>query len=161
VREVKTAARNRRSARVLLLNELHEVLLIRFVVERHSLPFIFWATPGGGVEPNENDMNAARRELREELDLDIELIGPVHSTVSDFEHEGEMVSSTDLFFLGRWTGSTPELRYATEGERIAMKGLKWWSASELASTSETIFPPDLEAILRAHSTVSITSIGGS
>jgi 8-oxo-dGTP diphosphatase len=143
----------RRSARILLVNELHQVLLIRFVIERHGLPFIFWATPGSGIEPNESDIEAARRELREELDLDVELLGPVHSIVSDFEHEGAAVRNTDIFFLGRWTGRSPELRFAKEAERMAMKRLKWWTVSELASAAETIVPPDLVGILRAHSIV--------
>jgi 8-oxo-dGTP diphosphatase len=138
---------NRRSARILLVNELGEVLLIKFVIERHSLPFIFWATPGGGVDPNESDIDAARRELREELGLDIELLGPVHSSVSDFEHEGSVVRNTDVFFLGRWAGSTPELRFATDAERKAMKELKWWSIVELEQAAETIFPADLSRIL--------------
>lgn len=60
-----------RSARVILLNTAQQVLLIRFVVERNHQPFVFWATPGGGVGRGETDLDAARRELVEELALDI------------------------------------------------------------------------------------------
>ena len=73
------------------------------------------------------------------------------SRVSDFEHEGSVVRNTDVFFLGRWSGATPELRFATEAERKAMKGLKWWFIVEIERASETIFPPDLDKILRSQS----------
>jgi hypothetical protein len=36
----------RRTARVILLNAAHQVLLIRFVIERRGQQFVFWATPG-------------------------------------------------------------------------------------------------------------------
>lgn len=57
----------RRSARVILFNAVQQVLLIRFVIERGNQPFVFWATPVGGVEEGESDLGAARRELLEEL----------------------------------------------------------------------------------------------
>jgi 8-oxo-dGTP pyrophosphatase MutT (NUDIX family) len=65
----------RRSARIILLNAAQQVLLIRFVVERHDKPFVFWATPGGSVEDGETDFDAARRELAEELALNVVLMG--------------------------------------------------------------------------------------
>jgi 8-oxo-dGTP diphosphatase len=76
---MKSVSDERRSARIILLNAAEQVLLIRFVVERHNQPFVFWATPGGSVEEGETDLDAARRELAEELALDIALTGPAHS----------------------------------------------------------------------------------
>ena len=144
-----TLTRRRRSARVILVNSRRDVLLIRFVVERQNHPFIFWATPGGEVESNETDIDAARRELQEELGLDIDLAGPVHKFTSEFEHEGSVVSNTDVFFVGRCDAPTPDLQFATQAERVAMKELRWWPIAELERTEEVVFPSDLSKALEA------------
>jgi 8-oxo-dGTP pyrophosphatase MutT (NUDIX family) len=92
-----TPADNKRhSARIILLNAAQQVLLIRFLVERQKKPFFFWATPGGSVEEGETDLDAARREVAEELALDITLTGPVHTVASRFEHEGKLVNKRVL-----------------------------------------------------------------
>jgi len=143
--------RRRRSARIILLNERRQVLLIKFVVARKGQPFTFWATPGGGVKNNETDLDAARRELREELGLDIDLTGPVHSHTSEFEHEGELVRNADTFFVGECAVCMPKLQSVTEAERAAMKALRWWSVTEIEETSEVIFPSDLAEVIRSAS----------
>jgi ADP-ribose pyrophosphatase YjhB (NUDIX family) len=139
----------RRSARVILLNAAHQVLLIRFVVERQLKPFVFWATPGGGVEEGETDLDAARRELVEELALDIALTGPIRTFTSTFEHEGKPIDAVDVFFLGRHEPQGVALHFKTEAERAAMKEIRWWTIAELERSSETIFPPDLARLLRS------------
>jgi 8-oxo-dGTP pyrophosphatase MutT (NUDIX family) len=124
------------------------VLLIRFSIERDGRPFTFWATPGGGVNADETDFVAAQRELMEELAINVPLSGPVHTATSKFEHEGEVVTNTDTFFLGRWTDSEVKLSFATESERQAMRDCRWWSVAELAVTEETVFPSDLVSLVR-------------
>jgi 8-oxo-dGTP pyrophosphatase MutT (NUDIX family) len=110
----------RKSSRVILLNERQEVLLIKFVAERDHGPFALWATPTGEVEPNETDLHAARRELREELRLSVDLTGPVHSPTSDFEQK-ERVSATpipsisDIFSFSNRSSSPSHLRLKPTG----------------------------------------------
>jgi 8-oxo-dGTP diphosphatase len=146
---MKGRAQVRRSARIILLNSAQQVLLIRFVTERDNQPFVFWATPGGGVEAGETDLAAARRELREELHLELPLSGPVHEVTSTFEYEGKPLTSTDMFFLGRHESQGVELHFATEVERVAMKELRWWRIEELERLSEAVFPPDLAKVLQS------------
>jgi 8-oxo-dGTP diphosphatase len=143
------ATDERRSARVILLNAAQDVLLIRFVVERQHQPFVFWATPGGSVEDGETDLDAARRELAEELALNVVLAGPVHTVASRFEHEGKLVDKIDVFFLGRLEHQGVALHFATQAERAAMKEIRWWTIAELERSSETIFPQDLAHLLRS------------
>ena len=73
--------------------------MIRFAVPRDGNTFIFWATPGGTVEPGETDVEAAKREVKEELGVELPLMGPVHSSVDRFTHKGIPVENTDVFFV--------------------------------------------------------------
>jgi 8-oxo-dGTP diphosphatase len=66
------------------------VLLIRCVVMRRDGEFQFWLTPGGEIEAGEEPHAAAVRELREELGLNVEVVGPVYTEATQFEHQGEM-----------------------------------------------------------------------
>ena len=124
-------------------------MLIRFVVQRGSETFVFWATPGGCVEDGETEAETARRELIEELHLDIPLTGPVHTAVDRFEHEGALVANTDVFFVGRCHRGAPRLDALTATERAAMQEIRWWSAEGIERTTETIFPVDLATVIRA------------
>ena len=63
----------RRAVRAGVLDARERVLLVRF-----SFPdgTELWATPGGGVEGDEDDAGALRRELAEEVGLGEAVIGP-------------------------------------------------------------------------------------
>ena len=60
-------------ARVLLLGPDRKLLLLH--AEHAADGHRFWLTPGGGLEPHESFEEAARRELREETGLDVQ-VGP-------------------------------------------------------------------------------------
>lgn len=139
---------NRRSARVVLLDENDRVLLIHFGVMRANGPFKFWAAPGGTIEYGEEPLAAALRETMEELGLEVQLSGPIFKEHSSFDHEGSMVDNVDLFFFGRCGSAEPKLHWATDAERRAMRELRWWSADDLEGSRETIFHPNLAARIR-------------
>ena len=109
---------------------------------------MFWATPGGGVEPGESDLAAARRELMEELALDVPLDGPVHTVANEFEHNGVVVANVDVFFLGRCDRDAPRLVPTAKEERDAMQQVKWWAVEEISSAADAIFPEDLDSMVR-------------
>ncbi len=139
--------KQRRSGRVILFSPADEVLLISFVVSRSDGAFAFWATPGGEVEENESDRAAALREVREELKLSVDLEGPVHASTAEFEHNGAMLVSTDVFFAARCERDSPSLQAFTEEERTAMRSARWWTLEEIKTTSERVFPEDLWVIV--------------
>ena len=80
--------RKRRTARVMLFDEVGEILLIRFVVPRDGGEFVFWALPGGEIEAGETEIEAAVREVREEVGLELTVTGPVYCDKNQFFHQG-------------------------------------------------------------------------
>jgi 8-oxo-dGTP pyrophosphatase MutT (NUDIX family) len=67
--------RSRRS-RIIVRNEKGEILLVRGWLGLHE-----WALPGGGVERGETPLEAAKRELEEEVgitDTELEFLGEKH-----------------------------------------------------------------------------------
>ncbi len=142
--------RPRRSARVLLFAPTGEVLLIRFAVPQPDGEFVFWVTPGGEIEEGETELHAARRELREELGLDLALRGPVFEDSNQFVHLGEWRANTDFFFTAHCDPDAPVLIGFTADEIAIMKEIRWWSAGELEITNERIYPASLPQLIRDH-----------
>jgi 8-oxo-dGTP pyrophosphatase MutT (NUDIX family) len=135
--------RPRSAGRAILRDGEGRVLLIRFVLPNMT----FWATPGGGVEPGETLLQAANRELQEELGIAVPLEGPVHVATGIFEFEGELIENTDHFFHGRWSG-TPRLSGVTASESAALTEARWWTIADLEATGEDFFPRALVSVLR-------------
>jgi 8-oxo-dGTP diphosphatase len=140
--------RKRRTARVLLFDAVGEVLLIRFVVLREEGEFVFWAAPGGEIEAGETEGEAAAREVREELGLEVEMRGPVYVDENRFVHQGEMRENTDYFFRAECGRDEPVLKGVTEDEMAIMKEIRWWSVGEIEASGERIFPENLAVRMR-------------
>ena len=143
----------RRTARMMVFDPAGRVLLIRCVVQRADAAFVFWLTPGGEIEAGETPLEAARRELREELGLglEIEVVGPVYTEATQFEHQGEMRDNLDFVFTARCAADAPVLRGVTADEIEIMKEIRWWTAEEVEASlarGERIFPVDLVARMR-------------
>src|SRR3989338_577410 len=58
------------SASVIIENDQNEVLLVKRAVPPHQGA---WDIPGGFMEPGESFIQAAKREIREELEVEIEI----------------------------------------------------------------------------------------
>ena len=102
--------------------------------------FAFWLTPGGEIEAGRRRCDAARRELREELGLTVEVAGPVYTEATQFEHHGEMRDNVDFVFTARCEAEGPALQGVTADEIELMKEIRWWTAEEIEASAERIFP---------------------
>jgi 8-oxo-dGTP pyrophosphatase MutT (NUDIX family) len=141
--------KKRRTARVLVFDPVGRVLLIRFVVQRSDEEFVFWLTPGGELEGAEAPVEAAVRELREELGLEVAVVGPDREESNCFEHLGGMVDNIDYFFHAECGVDAPRLMGVTADEIAAMREIRWWSAAEIEGSGERFFPVDLAAWMRS------------
>ena len=109
----------------------------------------YWATPGGAVEAGESFADAACRELFEETGI---LRNGAGQEVAEREfvfqlYDGEYVMAEERFFLVRVADQSISRDHRTPSEIEVMTDHRWWSVEELTSTSETIFPETLVAIL--------------
>jgi 8-oxo-dGTP diphosphatase len=135
----------------MLFEEAGEVLLIRFVVPRVDGEFVFWALPGGEIEVSETEVEAAVREVREELGLELAMTGPVYCDKNQFLHQGEMQNNTDFIFRAKCRRDEPRLIGVTADEREIMREIRWWSGEEIAESLERIFPVNLAERMREQS----------
>jgi probable phosphoglycerate mutase len=143
----------RPAARLLPLDEQNRVLLFRystrlspvFVAQGHSH---FWGSIGGALEPGETFDAAARRELAEETGLtDVEIGDIVFSREFPMQLGEDWFQADERFYAIRTGEFTPDTRGFTEIERSDVLGWNWWSAEEIASTQELVFPEALDWLL--------------
>ncbi len=144
------AAVTRRAARVLLLDDADRLLLFCGVDPGDPGAPRSWFTVGGGLEPGESMTGAAARELREETGLARVELGPlVWVRDTAFRFEGVAYAQREHFLLARVTSATVDTGGFNDIERRTVLGHRWWSATELAATTEVVYPPELAELLPA------------
>lgn len=74
----------------IILNDQHQVLLVEHVFH----PTVPWGLPGGGLDAREDPREGLLRELREELQLTVEIIAPFWVEYTTWMH-------LDITFLCR------------------------------------------------------------
>jgi 8-oxo-dGTP diphosphatase len=139
----------RPAVRVVCLDERERLLLLRWRDPTDGS--YVWEPPGGGIEPGERPIDAARRELHEETGLPGGSVIDRHVMVRrDVGWNGEHYQGEEAFFLARIDQPGPlNPTGLTERERGWLHGHAWTDWSEIASVPDRVEPPQLAGILAA------------
>ena len=86
-----------------------------------------------------DEVDAAAREVREELGIEMMLEGPVYRDSNQFWHQGEMQDNVDFLFRAECGREEPRLLGFTTDEMEIMKEIRWWSAAERWVCGEPIW----------------------
>lgn len=146
--------RERKSARLLIVNPAGEVLLFKFLTQTITPRLYakgiahFWATPGGALDPGETYAEAAARELFEETGWRA-AVPPVsvHEREFKMQFESEWVWAVERYFVVPAPPGALSTAGHTALERQTLADHKWWSAKALHETAETVFPEDLANVI--------------
>ncbi len=84
--------------RIFIMDSQNRLLLVRHTVSKENTEF--WILPGGGLEENEYSWDAAVREVKEETNLDINVIDLLYT----LEEKTEQGLRCTNYFLGEITG---------------------------------------------------------
>jgi len=139
--------RFRRAVRVVCVDKSGRVLLMRWRDPHDGS--LLWEPPGGGVDPGEDFLTAARRELTEETGLDPAAVAPVYVLVErDVNWRGVHYAGPEAFFLARYDTDEPAL--ASDGlldyETQTLEQRRWTPVEELAGL-DRLEPPELPEVL--------------
>jgi 8-oxo-dGTP pyrophosphatase MutT (NUDIX family) len=143
-----TAIRN--TARLIVRDEQGRVAMLRInplpdagVPAERLKPFLI--TPGGRIEEGETAVQAAKRELFEELGIDSEVLGPYWYGEQVLKIRGVDTLFRENFFYVKVNSTEIKLDCSnqTEEERSVLDDCRWWSIKELRETSDEYFPAKL------------------
>lgn len=139
----------RRSARLIIVDTEGKLLLFRYHDE-HRAPF--WATPGGELLPGESYRDAARRELKEETGLTLD----IGALLKQRDAVYAVARSTPARWLEKYflVRSPPEPAIRrdqwTDEENSTIQAWKWWRLEDMKARPDADFRPEWLPSLLAH-----------
>jgi 8-oxo-dGTP pyrophosphatase MutT (NUDIX family) len=141
--------RARETVRVLLLDDRDRLLLMhdsdRGLAPDHPA-FSWWMTPGGGIDPGEDVVAAAVRELAEETGLVVapaDVLGPLAHVHVLHSYTDKIIDQDDTYVVVRTAAFDISTAGYTEDEQLTVLGTRWWTRAELDATTETVWPAAL------------------
>ncbi|MFI1769823.1 NUDIX domain-containing protein [Streptomyces sp. NPDC020800] len=137
---------DRQAVRVVCYDRSGRVLLLRWNLT--GLPY--WEPPGGGVEPGESPLDAARRELAEETGLPAHSVVDHYITVArDFAWFGTPCPRVERFFAAVVPEDEPEIRPSalTRHESSWLVGQGWFYPEQIPLLADHVEPPHLLRVI--------------
>lgn len=141
---------DRRAARVLLVDRAGRTLLLHGGDPARPGER-WWFTPGGGLDGDETPAQGAARELAEEIGLRVDpaaLGEPVWQEVTEFSYRERAYRQDQVFFVLRVDGWRVDTAGMDSDEQETITDHRWWSAVEIESSGEQIYPVGLAELLR-------------
>lgn len=99
---------------VILENNKGEILFVKRFMEPKKG---YWDLPGGFVDPNETLEKSARREIKEELGIDLPEIKYLSSHHNKYLYEGINYDTVSAIFTGKFDGTD----FVSDGEISEIK----------------------------------------
>lgn len=94
-----------------------KILIVQRASDDEAFPGL-WELPSGKQEPLETTIDAAKREVKEETGLNVEVVRPVGSFKFKMEKEDEIRDVTQISFLVKPIGSV-EVKLSSEHQNFA------------------------------------------
>ncbi len=124
-----------KGVRVFILDSRNRLLLVRHTVEEEGKEF--WLLPGGGVEENEYSYDAALREVKEETNIDINII----NLLFNLEEKTDDGLRCTNYFLGEYKygdlklGMDPEF----DEDKQVLSGVRYFTREEIQNLPD-VYP---------------------
>lgn len=143
--------RERLTARVLLFDPQRRILLMLGRLPNRPRESAAWFTVGGGVDPGETLMEAARREIVEETGFTEIELGPVVWVREGIGVlvGGEKVIFKESYIVARCAGGEPSREGWADYETDLIDDIRWWTADEIAAAEVRIYPERFVELLPA------------
>ena len=139
----------RKSARAIVINNKNQMFLFQYMFDYLEDSKAIWITPGGSLEEGESFEDALKREVYEELGVqltkespEVYYRNPIYTLKS-----GEKVQSVEKFFLVVLEEDSFSFNHWTESEKKRMLAGKWWSMEEIEKSEDEFFTKDILRIM--------------
>ncbi|MBO5177505.1 MAG: NUDIX domain-containing protein [Lachnospiraceae bacterium] len=140
----------RKSARAIVINSKNQMFLFQYMFDYLEDSKAIWITPGGSLEEGESFVDALKREVYEELGVqltkecpEVYYRNPIYTLKN-----GEKVQSVEKFFLVVLEEKSFSFDHWTESEKKRMRAGKWWSVDEIEKSEDEFFSKDIARMLK-------------
>jgi predicted amidohydrolase len=138
----------REAVRCLVVDAAGRTLLVRFADD--EVGTTWWSPPGGGLDPGEDHLAAAHRELREELDQDGLRIGPwIGRRSHTFWWGRRWMTQRERWLVCRAEPFEVDPGHVASLSAEGIGEVRWWSAREIRSSGIVTTPRGLAGLLEA------------